>query len=379
MRVPSGPAAPTGGIPHPASNAGARFNVRAPDFRPNPAASTFQPGGNPSTHSSPRPEPIPRQETPRKEKTSFFGGQRPSIVAKTQLEKMLNPVATQLEEVAKGSAEMQERCSKNGGIPESYRTPPTWDFPKHNMQKSYKAMLEDNAHAAPAPAPHGIINNGQIPHQHQLPQQLQGPSPPGGPTPGHTPRHVPAQPHHGPNGPPHFDGHAMQYSHSQPAIQPSPRPQPPFMYGQQQPMAAFPQQPQMPGYGMSPVPPNAALRQPSGPQFMGPGMGGQMMVPQHSNGPYMGMTPQMPMYQQIPGPGAYYPNQMPGPPTSNGYPSPRPMGVPMMQQGSQQGHPQQPFGYMAQGPHMFPNMPPGASMYIHGLNNICANNCQWAK
>lgn len=363
MRVPSGPAAPAGAVTQTASNAGARFNVRAPDFRPNPAASTFQPGGNPSTHSSPRPESVTRKETPRK-RTSFFGGKRPTVIAKDDWldPRTFNPVARMLKEV-KASAELQQKYSRNCGLPEAYRTFPTWDFPKINEEKSHKAMLEDNARPLRTTHPNGMPNNGQIPHQHQLPQQLQGPTPPGGPTPGQTPRHVAAQPHHGPGGPPHFDGHSMQYSHSQPSIQPSPRPQPPFMYGQQQPMAGFPQQPQMPGYGMSPVPPNATLRQPSGPHFMGPqvpGMGGQMMVAQHSNGPYMGMNPQMPMYQQMPGPGAYYPNQMPGPPASNGYPSPRPVGVPMMHQGSQQGHQQQPFGYMAPAPHMFQNMPPGA-------------------
>lgn len=235
--------------------------------------------------------------------------------------------------------------------------------------------------APPSSAPHNIMSNGSHPHQHQLPPHFQGPQGvPQGQTPQHTPRHPPVQPHHG-QGPNHFEAQHMQFSHSTSSVQPSPRPMHPYMYGTQpQPMPNYSQQVPVQHYGMSPGVQHVGLRGgQAGPQFVsppGPGMGGQMMTNQPSNGPFMGMpaNPQMPMYSAAPGHGyPQYPGQMPGVPGANGFPSPRPGGAPLMShQGSQQGHQQQPLMYMqhgGQGPPMFAGMPPGSSR--PPLRNLC--------
>jgi hypothetical protein len=160
----------------------------------------------------------------------------------------------------------------------------------------------------------------------------------------------------------------MQFSHSTSSVHPSPRPMPPYTFGTQpQMMPGFPQHAQMTPYGMSPVVPHAGLRQQGGPQFMSPpmpGMGGQMMTAQHSNGPYVGMpgNPQMAMYPTGPGPAyAHYPNQMAGPPGPNGFPSPRGAAPMMHHQGSQQGHQQPHAMYMPQSAVMFAQVPHGQS------------------
>ena len=233
-------------------------------------------------------------------------------------------------------------------------------------------MFERPSAPAPISAPHNIMGNGPIPHQHQLPPHLQGPqSIPQGQTPHHTPRHPPVQPHHG-QGAHHFEAQHMQFSHSTSSVQPSPRPMQPYIFpAQPQPMPGFPPQVPMQQYGMSPNVQHASLRGGHGaPQFVNPpapGMGGQMMTNQPSNGPYMmPNNPQMQMYS--PGPGNVYPQyqgQMPTGPGANGFPSPRPGGAPLMNpQGSQQGHQPQPMMYMQHGPQVppiFAQMPPNQS------------------
>ncbi|KAF9693881.1 hypothetical protein EKO04_008543 [Ascochyta lentis] len=364
MRAPSGPSQASSGAPTPTSGASSRFNVRAHEFRPNPAANTFQPGGNTSATSSPRPDSATRQETRRTPAiTSFFAGSRPTVKA-IDGKHAFSP----LERLSKVASDADKKY--NAGIPFSHRTPPTWDFPESNRDKGYKELFE---HAPPPQmaAPHNGMANGPLPHQHQLPPHLQGPQ---GMQQGHTPQHTPrgpqVQPHHG-QGPPHFEAPHMQFSHSTSSVQPSPRQMPPYAYGAQpQPMPGYPQQTQMPQYGMSPGVQHVALRGPQGGQFVngpGPQMGGHMMQQQPSNGPFMGMPgqPPMQMYAQAPG----YP-QYPGhmPPGANGFPSPRP-GAPMMShQGSQQGHQQPPVMYMqpgAQGPQMY-QMPPAQMTPMRG-------------
>lgn len=355
MRAPSGPSS---GVQTPASNASLRFNVRAHEFKPNPAAHTFQPGTNTSATSSPRPESAASRPESRKPAiTSFFGGQRPTL-KNVDLKDAFSP----FDRLAKSASESDKK--HNAGIPFSHRTPPTWDFPESNKDKGYKELFEH----APPPQMMGAHNgnpNGPMPHQHQLPQHLQGPQNMQGQPPQHTPRGPHVQPHHG-QGPPHFEAPHMQFSHSTSSVQPSPRQMPPYVYGAQpQQMQGYPQQMQVPQYGMSPGMQHVGLRGPQGGQFVngpGPQMGGHMMQQNPSNGPFMGMPgqPQMQMYAQAPG----Y-QQHPGfvPPGANGFPSPRP-GAPMMtHQGSQQGHQQPPMMYMqpgAQGPQMY-QMPPGSS------------------
>ncbi|PSN68590.1 hypothetical protein BS50DRAFT_571836 [Corynespora cassiicola Philippines] len=376
MRVPpTGPSQTSSGVQTPTSSASTRFNVRANEFKPNPAANTFQPG-HPSTNSSPRPDSSSRPEPARKPQiTSFFGGQRPTL-RPLDLEESFNPNKKLIKKAQEGENGPRE-FANNGGIQPPYRTPPTWDFPQAHVEKGYLKMFETSPNPPPISAPHNVMGNGPIPHQHQLPPHLQGPQGvPQGQTPHHTPRHHPVQPH--PGQPQHFDGgHHMQFSHSTSSVHPSPRPMPPYMYGNQPPhMPGFPQQVPMQPYGMSPGVQHVALRAgQGGPQFVNPpapGMGGQMMTSQPSNGPFMGMqpNPQMPMYSPAPAQ-AYlqYPGQMPAATGPNGFPSPRP-GAPMMaHQGSQQGHQQQPMPYMqhgGQGPPMFAQVPPGSMTPMRG-------------
>jgi hypothetical protein len=349
MRAPSGPSQSSSGAQTPASNASLRFNVRAHEFKPNPSASTFTPGGNTSATSSPRPDSAAsRQESRRPAITSFWGGKPRPQRKEVDLATAFKP----FDRLAKSATEGDKK--NNAGIPFSHRTPPTWDFPESNKDKGYKDLFE----LAPPPqtlGPHNGMPNGPMAHQHQLPPHLQGPQ--------GMPRGTHVQPHPG-QGPPHFDAPHMQFSHSTSSVQPSPRQMQPYVYGQPQPMPGYPQQMQVPQqYGMSPGMQHVALRGPQGQFVNGPGpqMGGHMMQQNPSNGPFMGM-PGQPQMQMYPQPG--YP-QHPGyiPPGANGFPSPRP-GAPMMShQGSQQGHQQPPMMYMqpgAQGPQMY-QMPPGSS------------------
>jgi hypothetical protein len=368
MRVPpTGPSQPSSGIQTPTSTASLRFNARAFEFKPNPAANTFQPGTNPSTNSSPRPNSAAKQEMRKPLAiTSFFGGQRPPT-KQAETNESFNAVA-RMQKDAQGKEKEKNHTSD---IPQPFRTPPTWDFPTANAEKSYLQMFEHIPVPTPVSASHNAMGNGPIPHQHQLPPHLQGVQAiPQGQNPQHTPRGPLGQPHHG-QGPHHYEAQHMQYSHSSSSVHPSPRPMPPYVYGAQpQPMSGYPQQVPMQQYGMSPNVQHVNMRAQPG-QFIsppGPAMGGHMMTNQPSNGPYMGMpgNPQMPMYSPAPGP-AYpqYPGHMPGAPGANGgYPnSPRP-GAPMMShQGSQQGHQQPQMMYMqagAQGPPMY-QVPPGSS------------------
>lgn len=375
MRIPppTGPSASSSGVQTPTSSVSTRFNVRAPDFKPNPNANTFTPGGNPSTGSSPRPDSAARPEPRRAASTSFFGSQKP-VAEPLLFDDAFNPIKRMMKEVQDENNENKTReYTPNGGIPQAYRTVPTWDVPEANQDKSYVDMFERTTNTAqPISAPQTVLGNGPIPHQHQLPPHLQqGPqNVPQAQTPHHTPRHPPVQPHHGQGGPHHFDGHHMQFSQSTSSVHPSPRAMPPYVYnGQPQGIPVFQQQPPMQAYGMSPGVQHVALRQPGGHQFVnaaGPAMGGHMMTNQPSGGPFMGMptNPQMQMYSPAPGPVyPHYPGQMPAPPGANGFPSPRPGGAQMMShQGSQQGHQPQQIIYMqhnGQGPHIFTQMPAG--------------------
>ncbi|KAF2809728.1 uncharacterized protein BDZ99DRAFT_388593 [Mytilinidion resinicola] len=378
MRIvaPTGPSANSSGIPTPTSTASTRFNVRAADFKPNPNANAFTPGGNPSAGSSPRPNSAASRPEPRKTPiipiTSFFGNQKPSGET-LPFDDAFNPIKRMLKEVQ--DENKTKDFAANGGIPQAYRTPPTWDVPDANKEKNHVEMFERPTPPQPISAPHTALGNGPIPHQHQLPPHLQGPqNMQQAHNPQQTPQHRAVQPHHNQNGPHHFDGgHHMQFSQSNSSVHPSPRAMPPYMYnGQPQAMPVFQQPPMQ--FGMSPNMHPAGMRGqpgfPNGP----PAMGGHMMTNQTSAGPYMGMpqNPQMHMYSPGPQPAfPHYPQQMTAPPGANSFPnSPRP-GAPMMShQGSQQGHQQQPVIYMQPngqvGPQMFAQMPQGPMTPMRG-------------
>ncbi|GAB7348122.1 hypothetical protein MBLNU459_g6140t2 [Dothideomycetes sp. NU459] len=325
------------GVVSPSSAAFPRLNVKAMEFKPNPAASTFTPV-SPSVASpvaSKRPSvaavPVPAQFVPA-------GKIDKPLAERTPLKDLFNPVKRMLEK-SEEDKKIKDFAA-NGGIPQAYRTPPTWDCPEANREKTFADMFPRSLAASISPM--HTPSNGGMPHQHQLPLHLQN-VPPQMPSAQATPRFYPSQPHHTPNQP--FDEHRMQYTSSNSSVQPSPRMGHPSMaYGGQM----HPQMQHfaggMPPYAMSP---GMQMRpMPAGTQFGGPQappMGGHMMVQQPSNGPFMNgpMSQQMPMYSS-PGPGhaqphfANHPGQQGGP---GGYAS-SPRGHPMSHQGSQQGHPQ---------------------------------------
>ncbi|KAI9664627.1 MAG: hypothetical protein M1821_006073 [Bathelium mastoideum] len=365
MRIPSGPS--SSGTP---SSASLRAGAKPFEFRPNPAASTFTPV-HPSASTSPRMDGMPIPQPKPSKAGSFFGGKKPpSRSERPSINDMFNPVKRMKKETEENGK--TKDFASNGGIPNAFRTPPTWDVPPENQEKRYVEMFEK----APAPAPSPMHNspvNVPMAHQHQLPLHLQqnAPGMPSAHTPQQTPRNFSAQPNMVPGGP-HFDDHRMQFSQSQSSVQPSPR------FGQ--PMLAYPNmQPQMQQaygqpmhapYGMSPGSHHVQYRAAPQPPFVHPQgapMGGQMMVQQPSGGPFVSGMPGMPMFAPVPAnPQQHYG----GPPPPGGYPSPRP--APMSHQGSQQGHgPPQPVIYMQAPQHggpppmMYPQHP-GAMTPMRG-------------
>ncbi|KAJ6150898.1 hypothetical protein N7470_007492 [Penicillium chermesinum] len=354
---PTGPASEQSRITSPAksqasaSSATPKFNVRAMEFKPNPAASTFTPGGSSAAGTavpagpaaSPRPfsrnRSISRALTP----TSFFGARKPQPASeRPSINDQFNPIKRMKKEITD-----EKLFASNGGIPPPYKTAPTWDAGEGNEEKTYDQMFKQPT-GLPSVSPQGrsASNNPHMPQQHQLhgfqfPQGNPGMPPSSGP---------PTGPHiHHPHAPHVDDNHRMQLSQSNSGVFPSPRMQPSHM-----------------GYP-SPMPGHAQLPFQQGmPQVYGGGMGAPMMMPNTSNGPYMGVpqamtpyTPQMQMYS--PSPGHAYPHAPPPQPQS-GYPSPSRGAPMMMHQNSQSGQPPQ-MMFMApgQGGYQQPaHLPPAA-------------------
>ena len=376
---PTGPSSNSSGVQSPTS-ASLRYTGKTFEFRP-AAAAQFQPSSNDSTGSSPVREPTTKAES-RQPKRSFFEGRRPimSESERVSFEDAFNPITRMLAE-AKADGKEKDYAI-NGGIPQAYRTGPTWDVPEANKDKTYLDMYEKSPPNAPSvSSQHNVMTQPPMPHQHQLPMHLQGNQMQPGHTPQHTPRHIPVQPHVGGNGPPHFDDHRMQFSASTSSVHPSPRQIQPFVAynGQgQQPVQMY-QQP-MPPYGMSPGGHPMTMRQASsGPHFMapqGPSMSGHGMGGQPSGGQYMHMN-QGPMFSPVPVQ-AYPHNNGPmqqqiGP---GGFPSPRPHAQMMSHGGSQQGHHPQ-MVYMQPGQHglVYAQAPTGPSklymLSVLGLELTC--------
>jgi hypothetical protein len=309
-----------------------RLNVKAMEFRPNPAASNFTPTSPTKTSPLPAKRPSVSAASPIK----FFSKKSDKPLSeRTPLKDAFNPVKRMLEKTV--ADKKTEMFALNGGIPQPYRTPPTWDVAEGNKDKTYRDMFAQSAVVA-VPAMH-TPTNSVMAHSHQLPPHLQN-----GPSSNQPPRFYPAQPQHPGQ---HFDEARMQYGSNTPSVQPSPRLPHAMAYnGQMHPqMQHYPGG--MPGYSMSPsmMRPMAA-QQYGGPQ--GPPMGGHMMMQQLSNGPFMNgpMSQQVPMYAS-PGSGHVQPH-FPG---HSAPPPPGPAfgrGQPMSHQGSQQGHGQQMYMSMQQ-------------------------------
>lgn len=366
LPIPDGRAPPTGpaversgvGSPNKVHATGStKFNVRAMEFKPNPAASTFTPSAGPAAMASPQPLFRGRSVSRAASPSVFFGAKKPRPIAeRPSLNDQFNPIKRMKKE---GAEQTDKDYSFNGGIPPAYKTLPTWDAPPGNEEKTYAQMFKPPV-AVPGVFPQQrTASNPQVPHQPQMPfpfqQAAPGMPPVSGPP--HGP-HLHPQQHH--SGPPHFDDpHRMQISSSTSQMFPSPRLQHNHV-AYPSPMAhhaqlAF-QQP-VPQFYMNqggPQPPH--MRQyPGAPQFMNPqgAMAAPMMVQQPSNGPYMGVpqgmapyAPQMQMYS--PNPGHVYPQHAPPQPHS-GFPSPSRGAPMMMHQNSQSGQPPQSVMFMAPG------------------------------
>lgn len=339
-QLPSSQASST--VRTPTSAASAKFNV----FKPNPAANTFKPTGQPSAGSSPRSSanarPVSRAPSP----SDFFGNkklipfeERPSVLEN------FNPLR-RLKEKAQKEGKIKDYAA-NGGIVYAHATPVTWTQVKSDETfKSYKDMYED-----PPPASRGVSpqNSTASPENsallHQLPPHLQH-APPGAPhlqAPQQVSYPGPPQPHHFPGVPHHYDEHRMHPSPSQSSAYSTSRVQGPYLaypppmgqlqygYGQPAPphvMGPGPPQPQ----GFRPVHGGPPYGQSPGQQFSAP-----MMVHNSSQGSFIsphGMpAPQMPMF--APGQVAPYGGQSQPP---SGFPSPG-RATPMIHQGSYQGQP----------------------------------------
>ncbi|KAL9635968.1 MAG: hypothetical protein Q9164_003131 [Protoblastenia rupestris] len=368
----------------PTSATSGKFNVKAMEFVPNPAANTFMPTGQTSTASSPKPNLKPRTASRASSPSEFFGtkkplppSERPSIL------ESFNPLK-RLKEKAEKDGKVKDYAS-NGGIAFAHATSVTWTTIKDGEEgKSYKDMFEGVvASTGPSPRPSTASPmNPNLAHQHQLPAHLQHGS--------HTTPTVQTQPHpmyQGPppqhlypGVPPQIDDQRMHPSpsistYSTPRMQnsynaypvPMGQPMPPMPGAFPYPSTLGPGHPQMmPPAG--PQPPH--FRQYAGvPQYMpGPGqqLAAPMMMQQNSQGPYM--TPQgghVPVYASGVLP-SYVQSQPP-----SGYPSPSRGAAPMMvQQGSYQGQiPQMNGGQQYGQPFYSPQPPPPHMAQMRGYSS----------
>lgn len=341
---PSGPAAidsgkRAGSVASPQSAISSRFNVRASEFKPNPAAVSFTPILEPSARSSPQAEGSKPSPSRSPVMSSFFGNTTlPKAARRTHINDAFNPIKRMTQEVQR-DGKVPDFLT-NGGIPQAYRTPPTWDVAKENREKTYLDMFEKEASSAPSVSPaHPSPANGAFAHQHQLPPHLQGPSQalPLMRTPSQTPRHHHVQMQHLPGGPYHPEDHRMHPSSSASSAWPSPRPHVIYAHGMPQHMQIA----QQPPYAFGPGTPVSQVRHHSqGSHFQNPQQfGGPMLV--QPSGPYQGMAqqlPLMPLPGQVPGYVLVHQPALQGTfaPAAGGYGSPR--AAPMSHQGSQQGH-----------------------------------------
>lgn len=330
----------------PTSAVSTKFNAGASIFKPNPAASSFNPTGNTSSqtspHSSARTRSISRVQSP----SAFFGTRKP-IGSKTSdrpsINDAFNPIKRMKKEVE--AQNKQKDFTYNGGIPQAYRTPPIWDVSGENQDKTYADMFEKAQPVAVSPSSRSTPTS-QIPHAHQLPYHLQNGNQHAGPV--HTPHQTPHTVHAQHHQTPFEDHHRMPLPGASPHVYPSPRMQHspmvyrPAMNHQGQVAYGQPVPQYYPGQG-APAPIPVQQYTGAGPQFMHaqPGQVAPMMVQQPSNGPYMGIPQQYPQPMYSPNPAHAYPHMA----QPNGFPSPNRTAPMMMHQGSQQGHHPQHMSY----------------------------------
>ena len=334
-------------------------------FKPNPAANTFKPTGQPSASPSPRStanaRPVSRAPSP----SDFFGNKKhiPLDERRSILENF-NPLK-RLKEKAQKEGKTKDYAA-NGGIVYAHATPVTWTKVKNDETfKSFKDMYEDAPPVSRGVSPqNSTASPGNSALLHQLPAHLQQP-PPGVShlqAPQQVPYPGPPQPHHFPGVPHHYDEHRMHPSPSQSSAYSTSRVQGPYLaypppmgqlqygYGQPAPppiMGPGPPQPQ----GFRPVHGGPPYGQSPGQQFSAP-----MMVHNSSQGSFIGPhgmpAPQMPMF--APGQVAPYGGTSQPP---SGFPSPG-RATPMMHQGSYQGQPSVYMGNQPYGTPIYAQQPP---------------------
>ena len=382
LRIPTGPAAPAPGLSGPLSPTSAtRLNVNAFEFRP--AASTFTPSG-----TSPSPQRTVegmKVEAAAAREVSFFDKEKDSSKPRKSEQDFENSFNTiKRLKNADRPEDQKKQFAANGGIPQPFRTAPTWLVPDDRLNVSYlDAFPKSRAPSSGTSPLHTPNPNGLMPHAHQLPAHLQAPQIT---TPTQTPRFYPPPQH----------AHAQSFAHPNMtqfgpngSVQNSPRFPPAQMafnnqMPQMPPMPQFAGQP-MQGYGMSPSMQYRQMNMPPGGQMMMmpgqphgqseypkdrkqkshtyrrsvtpmrqgfpqnaqfppgmPQMGGQMMVQQPSGGYMNGPMPQQPYSPMPPHAQPHLQHmQQQGPAGYSGSPRPH-----MMQhQGSHQGY--QPQMHMA--------------------------------
>lgn len=356
--TPSGP-----GLDHPSARhgsipihtpAGLRFNAQAMEFRPNPSANAFSPAGSrQGSLVSPGGIQAATHSLPPLGRAKFFSDDKARTTgSKLSIKSAFNPITRMKAEVAADEKKAKE-FAVNNGIPQAYRTPPTWETSAENMDKTYLDMYEKTPITTQR-----VSASNVMPHQYQLPPHLQ----PGS-------QALPSPTLHGPtsfqHAQPHFgygrdqqqqqnDDHRIHISTSNSSAYPSPRFQPP-MVAYQQPMIS-PMQPafsQSVAIGMNGQP-IAQLRGFPGPQqyvnVQNAHLAAPMLVNHSNNGTIMGVSPIPQMAAYIPAPGHMFAMHAGVSQTSSGpggFGAPRHT-QPMMQQSSQQGH-AMPYMYVAQG------------------------------
>ena len=268
LRIP--PPGPTALLPDvPVSPASAtRLNVNAKAFEFRPAASAFTPSG-----VSPSPQRTPSNThvapTPVDTSTSFFDD--------TEKSKEVKPFSASFDTLKRmAEAEYPEDQKKlfvvNGGVPQAYRTTPTWPVTKLNDGVTYLGSFPKTQAPSGSTTPMHTPNlNVAMPPTNQMPPHMQGPPVS---TPSQRQPYLPPPQHaHATS----FDPRFQQFGPGGSA-QNSPRAQHLPMsaaFNQQMPqmpMQQYPGQP-MPGYGMSPSLGYRQMQPPNGPMMMMPGQG----------------------------------------------------------------------------------------------------------
>jgi len=272
LRIPSGPvSARESETLSPTAANNARLNVNAKEFKFTPGASSFTPTG-----ASPSPQRMPVVAPVEQPSASFF-----DIVGKksSDAQKDVNTHCDTIKRMREMDypVEWKKSITENGGIPQPFRTPPTWTVPIDRQNTKYTSAFPEPRSLSQGPSPMHTPNpaNGPMPHAHQLPPHLQAPHLP---NPGQHQR-FPNMPQYGP-----------QYGHGQNfdprmqfpggpgnSVQNSPRYQQAQMAGfngqmGQMPMGGMPQfagQP-MQNYGMSPSLAYRQMQNPGAPQMMMP-------------------------------------------------------------------------------------------------------------